>query len=91
MGRTWAVASRNVCDDLTRAARACCRCCGGFQWRPPPDLPPALHRRHAARPRHGIAYRLCVRQIWNIDGQSRVLDKLLARRKKKRGFEYEVK
>lgn len=32
-----------------------------------------------------------MKQIWNIDGQPRVLDKLLGRRKKKRSFEYEVK
>lgn len=31
------------------------------------------------------------KQIWEIDGQSRVLDKLLGRRKKKRSWEYEVK
>lgn len=32
-----------------------------------------------------------MKQIWNIDGQPRVLDKLLGRRKKKRSYEYEVK
>ncbi len=31
------------------------------------------------------------KQIWVIDGQNRVLDKLLGRRKKKKSFEYEVK
>ena len=30
------------------------------------------------------------KQIWKIDGQDRTLDKLVARRKKKRSFEYEV-
>ncbi|EFJ53037.1 hypothetical protein VOLCADRAFT_72263 [Volvox carteri f. nagariensis] len=31
------------------------------------------------------------KQIWVIDGQNRVLEKLLGRRKKKKSFEYEVK
>ena len=31
------------------------------------------------------------KQIWMIDGQARVLDKLLGRRKKKKSFEYEIK
>ncbi|KAG2490532.1 hypothetical protein HYH03_010927 [Edaphochlamys debaryana] len=31
------------------------------------------------------------KQIWVIDGQNRVLDKLVSRRKKKKSFEYEVK
>jgi hypothetical protein len=30
------------------------------------------------------------KQIWKIDKQDRVLDKIVARRKKKRSFEYEV-
>jgi hypothetical protein len=30
------------------------------------------------------------RQVWVIDGQNRVLDKIVGRRKKKKGFEYEV-
>ena len=30
------------------------------------------------------------RQIWKIDKQDRILDKIVARRKKKRSFEYEV-
>ncbi|KAG2423269.1 hypothetical protein HXX76_015419 [Chlamydomonas incerta] len=31
------------------------------------------------------------KQIWVIDGQNRVLEKLLGRRKKKKSFEYEIK
>ncbi len=31
------------------------------------------------------------KQIWTIDGQPRVLDKLVGRRKKKRSYEYEVR
>ena len=33
---------------------------------------------------------LCLLQIWVFDGQNRILDKIVGRRKKRRSFEYEV-